>query len=167
MPPTSRSYIAQLVAGSQAPHQLLKTPGEPRLGRLSPDGRWLAYAESVSGRSQVFIQGYPEAGLRRQISVSGGVRPEWRRDGKELFFRSRNQMFGVPIETASGLQWGRPQLLFEFDPLSMTLTTGDFGVAPDGRFLLVKPAVAEGVFRPLHVIVNWHNELRSHVPTGK
>ncbi len=167
MPPTSRSYIAQLVAGSQAPHQLLKTPGEPRLGRLSPDGRWLAYAESVSGRSQVFIQGYPEAGLRRQISVSGGVRPEWRSDGKELFFRSRNQMFGVPIETASGLQWGRPQLLFEFDPLSMTLTTGDFGVAPDGRFLLVKPAVAEAAIRPLHVIVNWHNELRSNVPTGK
>jgi eukaryotic-like serine/threonine-protein kinase len=166
-PPTSRSYIAQLIAGSHAPQVLLKTPGEPRFGRLSPDGRWLAYAESVSGRPQVFIQGYPEAGLRRQISVGGGLRPEWRRDGKELFFRYRNQMFGVPIETASGLQWGRPQLLFEFDPLSLTLTTGDFDVAPDGRFLVIKPAAAEVEVRPLHVIVNWHNELRSKVPTGE
>jgi serine/threonine-protein kinase len=166
-PPTSRSYIAQLVTGSHAPQPLLNTAGEPRFGRLSPDGRWLAYAESVSGRPQVFIQGYPEAGLRRQISVDGGIRPGWRSDGKELFFRYRDQMFGVPIETASGLQWGRPQLLFEFNALSMTLTTGDFDVAPDGRFLMIKPGAGEVAVRPLHVIVNWHNELRANVPTGK
>ena len=163
-PPTNRSSIARLIAGSHSPQQLLKTPGEPRYGRLSPDGRWLAYSERGSNRSDIFIQGYPDAGLRKQISVGGGVRPVWSRDGKELFFRYLDRMFSVSIDTRSG-QWERPKLLFEFNPLSMT--AGDFDVAPDGRFLLIKPAAAEVAAMPLHVIVNWHNELRSNVPPGK
>ena len=78
MPPTSRSYIAQLVAGSQAPHQLLKTPGEPRLGRLSPDGRWLAYAESVSGRAKcsssvIRKRGYEGRSVSAVVSAQSGV----------------------------------------------------------------------------------------------
>ena len=144
--------------------RFLKNPGEPRWARLSPDGRWLAYAELVSNRSEVFIQGYPDAGLRRQVSVGGGVRPVWRRDGKELFFRIGNRVFGVSIDTTSGLQWGRPQLLFQFNGPA---ATADYDVAPDGRFLLIKPAAAEGAVRPLNVIVNWHNELVSQVPPGK
>jgi Tol biopolymer transport system component len=164
-PPTSRSYVARLDQGSQTPQRLMKSPGEPRFGRLSPDGRWLAYVESVSNRPEVFIQGYPEAGLRRQITVSGGVRPVWSRDGKELFFRYLNQLFSASIDTRAGLRWERPQLLFEFNPLSMA--GGDYDVSPDGRFLLIKPAPTEVAVTPLHVVINWHHELRSNVPGQK
>ena len=163
-PPTDEMYLAQLVGGSLAPQLLLKTPGYPRAARLSPDGRWLAYGELVSGRPEVFIQGYPDAGLRRQVSVDGGRAPIWSRDGKELLFRGNGRMFAVSIETRSGLQWGRPQLLFQDDSVATAL---DYDVAPDGRFVMIRPAPAEGAAAQINVIVNWRNELLARVPVKR
>src|SRR5262249_49358464 len=50
---------------------------------FSPDGKWLAYRSSESGRSEIYVQPYPAGGGRFQISNAGGDEPSWRRDGKE------------------------------------------------------------------------------------
>ena len=132
------------------PQTLLRKLGFPRSARLSPDGRWLAYSENVGNRTEVFIQGYPEPGQRRQVSVDGGSQPVWRRDGKELFFRSGIRMFGVSIDTARGLQWGRPALLFDRRYFSGRNT---YDVAADGRFLMIKRAPSDDMAGQLNVIV--------------
>jgi Tol biopolymer transport system component len=67
-------------------------------GRLSPNGRWLAFASDESGDSQVFVQPFPPTGEKRQISPDGGSEPRWRRDGNELFYiASRKQLMSVRI----------------------------------------------------------------------
>jgi len=163
-PPTDEWFMAQLNMGSAAPQSLLQRLGFPRLGRLSPDGRWLAYGETVGNRTEVFIQSYPAFGQRRQVSTDGGNHPVWRRDGKELFFRRGSRMFGVSIDTARGLQGGRPALLFDRRYFS---GWNSYDVAADGRFLMIKPAPSEDTAGQLNVIVNWRNELLSRVPASK
>ena len=163
-PPTDELHLALLDRGSQQLHTLLQNIGEPRDARLSPDGRWLAYAEQVSNRTEVFIQGFPEPGVRRQVSVEGGANPVWARDGKELFFRRGRRMYAVGIVTGGGLTWGPPTMLFEGDYF---FPSGDYEVAPDGRFLMNRQAPLDSPVGQLDVVVNWRNELITRVPTSR
>ena len=51
---------------------------------FSPDGRWVAYHSDESGKREVYVQGFPER--RGKWLVSVGSKPEWRGDGKELYW---------------------------------------------------------------------------------
>jgi Tol biopolymer transport system component len=75
----------RLSGGGKAPGEKLPTPPNLLHVRASPDGHWLAYVSRISGRAEVFVQAYPE-GRRQQITSSGGSDPEWRADGKELYY---------------------------------------------------------------------------------
>ena len=163
-PATDEWFLAQLNRGSAAPLALLQRQGFPRLGRLSPDGRWLAYSETLRNRIEVFIQSYPVFGQRRQVSTDGGNLPVWRRDGKELFFRRGTQMFGVSIDTARGLPVGPPALLFDLRYFSGWHA---YDVAADGRFLMIKAGPSDDSDAQINDIVNWRNELLSRVPAPR
>jgi dipeptidyl aminopeptidase/acylaminoacyl peptidase len=97
------------------------------MGRFSPNGRFLAYRSDESGRSEVYVRevsanGTPGPG-KWQISSDGGVEPQWRRDGKELFYvsgvaavsgASPGTINAVTV-SADGASFvaGRPRPLFE------------------------------------------------------
>lgn len=53
--------------------------------QFSPDGRWISYLSTLSGRSEIYLQPFPGPGERVTVSPSGGVQAKWRADGKELF----------------------------------------------------------------------------------
>ena len=53
--------------------------------RFAPNGRWLAYASDETGKFEVYVRPFPPASGQDLISAAGGMQPEWRRDGKELF----------------------------------------------------------------------------------
>jgi Tol biopolymer transport system component len=164
-PPTDDYFVSRLAPDTgRRPQPLIEGPGLPRGATVSPDGRWVAYEADQSGRSEVFIQGFPLAGARRQVTVDGGGEPLWRRDGRELFYRSGSRMFAVPIETTRGLRWGKPTLLFDRNHV---VTFLDYDVAPDGRFLMIRPAFEEGAPVQLNVVLNWTSELLSRVPVRR
>ena len=81
----------------------------------------MAYQSNVSGRTEIYVERYPELGNRQQISTGGGRLPLWSRDGRELFFSSLDgrQMFAVPVQSGTTLVAGRPQVLFEFAMLAL------------------------------------------------
>ena len=107
-PETDDYFVSRLTLDTGGrPEPLIEGPGLPRVATVSPDGRWVAYTANQSGRSEVFIQGFPVAGARRQVTVGGGREPVWRHDGRELFYRSGRQMFAVPIETTRGVSLGQ------------------------------------------------------------
>ena len=48
-----------------------------------------------------------------QISTSGGVQPEWRGDGRELFYLDpAGTLMAVDIDAAPGFEAGTPRRLF-------------------------------------------------------
>ncbi len=56
------------------------------MGRLSPDGRWLAYSSSESGTYEVYVVPFGGGQGKWQVSANGGRIPQWSRDGKELYY---------------------------------------------------------------------------------
>ena len=74
-------------------------------GRFSPDGRYIAYTSSESGRFEVYVQETPPRNRRWQVSTNGGFEPAWRRDGTELFYLSTDaKMMSVESETRCDLR---------------------------------------------------------------
>ena len=126
-------------------------------GRFSPDNKWLAYEsyESGSGRAEVFVRALPVSGARWQISREGGMKPRWRRDGKELYFvASDGGLMAAPIATGETFQAGSPARLFTMRFASRLTAQYPYDVSADGqRFLIISPADAETI--SVTVLLNW------------
>jgi len=69
-------------------------------GRISPDGRWLAYASDESGEADIYAVPWPR-GQRVRVSFAGGTRPRWARNGRAVFFLRGRQIMRADI-SASG-----------------------------------------------------------------
>ena len=67
---------------------------------VAPDGRWLAYESSESGRLEIYVRPFPDVGGGRwQVSTGGGRTPFWSRNGQELFYLSpEGVVMGVRAE---------------------------------------------------------------------
>jgi Tol biopolymer transport system component len=74
--------------------ELVRTPSNESFPAVSPDGRWIAYQASESGRIEVYVRPFLGPGGKRQISDVGGQLPVWSHNGEELFFRIRTTALG-------------------------------------------------------------------------
>jgi Tol biopolymer transport system component len=131
--------------------RLLQTRANESDARLSPDGRTLAYTSDDSGRSEVYVTGFPEAQGRQQVSSGGGARPMWRRDGRELFFvGADNRLMTAAVTSGSPL----PSIAAATPLFQATLFGGLYVPSPDGqRFLVATPAASTEVVA-MELIVN-------------
>ena len=146
----------------------LRLPGNQTGGRLSPDGRWLAYQSVVDGRSSVHVRPYPALDADFLISAGHGEIPVWSRDGRELFYRQGRDMMTVPVQP-DGDSFGTPvpRVLFTGTFARDPYGDQDYDVSPDGRFLMMQPtALAESNFT-VHVIVNWLTDVRARLDRAK
>ena len=65
----------------------VQKPWLVRNAQFSPDGKFVAYASSETGNSEVYVSPFPGFSSKWQVSRGGGgEEPRWRRDGKELFY---------------------------------------------------------------------------------
>ncbi|MGQ0646708.1 MAG: protein kinase domain-containing protein [Gemmatimonadaceae bacterium] len=127
-------------------------------GRISPDGKWVAYMSDESGRAEVYVRSYPGGGSRVQISVAGGFRPVWSRDGNVLYHWEQNRFIAVNLAREPALRVVSRQALFAGN------FERDFDVSADGsRFLMIEE---RGSDMSLIVIPNWLTELRRLTSTA-
>jgi Tol biopolymer transport system component len=142
---------------------LLASPFAESDGRLSPDGRWLAYVSNESGRNEVYLRSFSagadgrvSVGAKWQVSPGGGAQPRWRRDGKELYYRVANgAVVAVDVTVTDGaVRTGRPLPLFA--PAAGAI---NWDVTPDGqRFLVVAPITTAPSGDPISVVLNWQGD---------
>jgi mono/diheme cytochrome c family protein len=110
------------VGGDRNAVELKKEDFFGRGGRISPDGRLLAFNSNDSGRFQIYVRPLPPAAdsSRTQVSNDGGIGGiVWRRDGQELFYLSlppTQTLMAVEISGGSGFQVNTPQKLFAVPP---------------------------------------------------
>ena len=133
--------------GERTSQPYLQLPGNETHGRISPDGRWLAYSSDESGRSEIYVQSFPKTGGGKwQISAQGGDEAFWRGDGRELFFISLDQkLMSVEIKPGEKLEPGIPKALFQTNIVSSHLT-GDrnyYVPSRDGKKFLINSAIQE------------------------
>jgi serine/threonine-protein kinase len=167
--PTTGFDILVLRMGDRKAQPFLRTQFNESAPRFSPDGRWLAYISDESGRSETYVQPYPGPGSKWQISTEGGTEPVWNPNGRELFYRSGDKMIAVEVTTQPGFSAGKPKVLFEGQYVPTPSSFPNYDVSPDGqRFLMLKPSEqAQAAPTQINVVLNWFEELKQKVPTGK
>ena len=139
---------------------IANTPADESLVAFSPDGRWVAYQTNESGRFEVVVQPFPDAGGKWQVSTAGGAAPRWSPDGKELYFLAPDPtMMAVPV-TAAGTSFdaGTPVAMFPtriVDGGTVATVRPQYAVARDGRFL-INQALADATAAPIALILNWN-----------
>lgn len=125
---------------------LIQTTFNEWLADVSPDGRWLAYATSKSGQSEVHVRPSPNVNDGRwPISTGGGTKPVWARTGRELFYLDgTNNLMSVPVKTArTAFSAGNPIKLLDARYFVGARANRAYDVAPDGqRFLMIKDGTA-------------------------
>ena len=104
-------------------------------GRLSPDGRFIAYVSGETGRPEVSVRSFAGPAMRDVISVHGGNQPVWHRNGRELFFvdpDGRLQSAPVTIDATGRPVFGPSQPL-AVPPIGFGHFGTQYDVSADGR----------------------------------
>ncbi len=108
---TSDLWIVPLGASGPA-HPWFESPAGEFSASISPDGRWVVYVSDETGRNEVYVRSFPEAGAKLKISQDGGVEPTWSRDGQEIVFRYRDRFFAAGFQGGAVPSAGTPRVLF-------------------------------------------------------
>jgi serine/threonine-protein kinase len=128
-------------------------------GRVSPDGKWLAYSSDESGKPEVYLGPLRAAGPNLQVSSNGGSLSQFSRDGKRLFFLdSLDNLMSAAIDTSGPEpRVSAPTRLFSTD--AGNLVMGGSSVLPGGGFLVIERAAWEKEPPMIQVVLNWADEL--------
>jgi hypothetical protein len=156
-PNTSWDILGVSIGGSDQPFPLVQTASLDTQAAVSPNGRLMAY----SSGGQIYLSPFPNvAEFRQQVSAAGGFSPKWSRDGRTLLYRTRLGIMAAAVETSPSLAIGVPRLVLNGEYWGGG-GAKNWDVAPDGRFLLLKPVPAEP---SIQIVLNWREELKRLVP---
>jgi serine/threonine protein kinase len=163
-PQTGGDIWALPLVGKPEPYPVVRTAADEHYGTLSPDGRWLAYISNETGAYEVYVESFPATGFKRQVSTQGGFEPQWRRDGKELFYLAPNQMLMAASvkSNPTTLEVSPPTTLFPTHVKWMEIqaVAHHYAAAPDGQRFLISSATDEAQSAPVTVELNWSAALK-------
>ena len=140
--------------------------------RISPDGRWIAYAANDTGTFEIYVQPFPGPGERVQVSNGGGNLPLWSPTKSELYYAGPGQqrMMAASYAARDGVfvpakprRWS--ETLFSTSPPVGTYGPS-FDIHPDGQRFVVTPPRQEAldVNTQLVLFFNFFDELRRLAP---
>ncbi|HEX6791221.1 MAG TPA: protein kinase [Candidatus Krumholzibacteria bacterium] len=130
--------------------------------QFSGDGKWIAYDTEESGRSEVYVSPMPLPGqgfsARWQVSTSGGMRPRWRGDSRELYYgRPDGMIVAVAVDgTGNEFRVGNETALFQ---AFQRVDVQTMDVSDDGQSFFVNTLGGDEA-EPLAVVTNWVQTLR-------
>jgi serine/threonine-protein kinase len=156
---TSADVFLTSLSGSFSPRPLLESPAFEGGAQLSPDGRWLVYASTESGKFEIHVSRFPELDRKWLVSEGTGTHPRWSANGTEIYYRGPSMMTAVPFDGRGGEPLlGKPVWLFEDEyDLGNNTTTSNYDVTPGGQFMMIR-RVAQGGY--LRIVLNWTEELK-------
>ena len=154
-----RAVYTVSVHGDHTPRLLVDTPYTEDELHISPDGRWVAFNSDESGRWEVYVASFPGFTSKQQLSVHGGVQPQWRADGRELFYLAPDgTIMSVGVEPGGELVARTPSTLFP-TRVSPNANRPQYAVTADGKRFL---ALDAGESRGSHLHVPAESD-----PTGR
>jgi serine/threonine-protein kinase len=126
---------------------------------FSPDGQWIAYTSTSSGRDEVWVRSFPSLATSAQVSLKSGTNPQWSPAGDEIFYRQGDSVMSASIETSPKLRLSTPVQLFSghYEGAGHDRT---FTVTKDAkRFVMVKGDPASRLDR-LTVVQNLFDHVK-------
>ena len=141
---------------SAQPRPFVVGPSNETDMTLSPSGRLLAYQSDETGRVEIYLRPVPGPGPRVPVSVNGGQRPFWSRDGGTLYFNTGTTIMAATISEQPAVAVIRRDSLFH----ASVATDGlNMAVLPDGRGFVaaLDPERQVAVPNRLTLITNWQS----------
>jgi Tol biopolymer transport system component len=131
---------------------------------LSPDGKWMAYTTNETGRFEIFVVPFPNAGsAKRQVSTTGGISPRWSRRGGELFYLDlQSNLVAAQVTTSPTFALQGTKLLFS--AADFVLNGGSrrgFDVSPDDQHFLMVRRAAGVASAQVIVTENWFEDAKA------
>ena len=172
-PDTSADVMQLTLDGTHRVTPLVRSRFVERNGVVSPDGRWLAYEANDSGRFEIHVRPFPDVNSGHWVaSTTGGTRPLWARNSRELFYVSLTGAV-MRLGVDPGPSWAATTPTVQVKEgylMSAIFNVGrSYDISPDGqRFLMIKEvsdASQAAAPRNLIVVLNWVEELKRLVPT--
>jgi hypothetical protein len=153
--------IFRVSTGSASPIPLVQTAFDEYQSALSPDGQWVAFVSEESGGPQVSVQSFPDGQYRVQVSSEGGSEPQWRGDGRELYYiRGDRMLMAVPVHSGPRLVFGAASPLFQTRvPVLANAYRSQYAVTQDGQRFLVNNAPADVRPPAIQIVLDWRSLL--------
>ena len=148
--------------GDRKPSLFVQGSTEAREARFSPNGHYIAYSSNETGNYEIYVRSFPDPTSKWQVSSGGGAHPEWRHDGKELYFISSGKLVAMDVSTdGPQFQSGVPKPLFavDFRP-DRGSGNGVYAVTADGQRFLAVTNVEQQTIAPVTVVMNWAADLK-------
>jgi eukaryotic-like serine/threonine-protein kinase len=150
-----KAVYAMPLSGKRTPRMLVDTPFTEDEVHVSPDGRWVAFHADESGRWEVYVAAFPTFTSKRQISSGGGVEPQWRADGRELFYLAPDSsMMSVRVEARPEFTASPPTRLFATN-IAPDPNVPRYAVTADGRRFLGLERTGDD--QSFTFLLNWLN----------
>ena len=134
---------------------LLNSPAAERGGKISPDGKWLAYVSDESGSAELYVTSFPVTGSKWQISnggISGGS-GDWSADGKNYRFQQGDKIYNVEVRNNGAKpEFSAPKELLTLPPNVIVVS-----ILPDGKRILAARPTGDQTSVPLDFVLNWQH----------
>lgn len=127
--------------------------------------RWIAYLSDETGRDEIYVRDFPSGEHKWLISTAGGWDPQWRRDGRELFYLTLDgTLMAVSIGDSVHFTYGTPHPLFQTSvpplPSPPDIPASVYAVSKDGKRFLINGLAPGFVPPPVTVVTGWQQNQR-------
>jgi hypothetical protein len=137
--------------GEHKPTRVLHSRFNETQSQLSPDGKWLLFLSDESGRTEAYVQAFPNPGPRYQVSTSGVQFEGWSADGKHVLLVGLDGgLYETDVETSPVFKASPPRLLLRV----RNDINGFGGTADFQKFIQVVP-IGRASLATIGVEVNW------------
>ncbi|MGB7491168.1 MAG: protein kinase [Thermoanaerobaculia bacterium] len=156
--PDADEHIALFTFEDQSLEVLIDSPFLDIEGRIAPDGRWLAYTSTETGRFEVYVVPFLGKGDKYQVSTEGGNGPEWDPKGEKLFYLSLSgDLMSVDVDLDDRPTIGVPRKLFS---IRRPPRAGrPFSVLPDGESFVINQLTVSKTPDHMILVQNWLSRL--------
>jgi len=156
--PDADEHIALFTFEDQSFEVLIDSPFLDSEGRIAPDGRWLAYTSTETGRFEVYVVPFLGKGDKYQVSTEGGNGPEWDPKGEKLFYMSLSgDLMSVDVDLDNRPTIGVPRKLFN---IRRPPRAGrPFSVLPDGESFVINQLTVSKTPDHMILVQNWLSRL--------
>lgn len=131
------------------------------MAKVSPNGQYVAYVSTESGRREVYVRKLDGTGGKWQISTEHGENPRWKGDGTELYYLTfDNRVMAVEVKSEGNFEAGNPVELFEIRLQYSGNVAYPYDVTADGQKFIFNSRIVDADPADIVVVQNWAEELR-------
>jgi serine/threonine-protein kinase len=159
-----RSIALVSVTGATPERQLIDAGYGVYAPSISPDGRWIAFTGTVSGRSEIFVASIANPAERLQVSTNSGFEPVWAPDGRSLTYRVANRFVSAALSFLPAFEVARRDTVL-VDSFNSASAERSYDVdRRTGQWLITKQG--DATRDRIVVVTGWLDELKERMASA-